>query len=274
MFLGRRARRPRRERVPHVFVTRPRQPKPEVTLWSGCCVDRIDHPCTRDGGGGIELSGDYSRGHSLLLCTSLPRNCRGGCGQIRSTPRSSVRRGIPWRGSLTERLARAVRARHPHPRIPCVSPDLRRNQRCAGDAAAPNVRVVYVPGDPLRAIDLHRASALSGRLPADGLTASDVAHPVVTARRKRRCSISGRSFGRTTGRDPVGTLGRLLGNGHRHPAHAARGDGPGDPASRCPLTRVVRSRASPRAETTSSSRRGIESRRSPCPRPGSARPSM
>ena len=111
---------------------------------------------------GFELSGDYSIVIPLLAATSLAallsRQLR-----IDSVYTEELRlRGIPWRGSLTERLALAVSARDILTMDPpCLEPDTPISEALAL-LAEPNTRVVYVRGDPLRALDLHDAKRLWG----------------------------------------------------------------------------------------------------------------
>jgi CIC family chloride channel protein len=96
------------------------------------------------------------------------------------------RHGIPWRGNLTERLARAVHARDilqmDPPKVPADAPiDEALRQLEQG-----RTRAVYVfDGATVRAIDLHAAKAVwaararGERTPA--LRAGDVAQPVPVA---------------------------------------------------------------------------------------------
>jgi CIC family chloride channel protein len=165
---------------------------------------------------GFELSGDYSLVIPLLLCTIIAAELSRRLRQDSVYTEELRRSGIPWRGSLTERLARAVSARDILTLDPPVlSPDAPISA-VLEMLQAPNVRVVYVPGDPLRAIDLHEAKRLwSGRLPAGGLTANDVAHPVVTARPEETLlDLSEKLWANDWGEIPVAELGpppRLMG---------------------------------------------------------------
>jgi len=204
--------------VPHVFVTRASAAEAGgyALVGMAALIASTTHAPVMAAALGFELSGDYSLVIPLLLCTIIAAELSRRLRQDSVYTEELRRSGIPWRGSLTERLARAVSARDiltldP----PVVSPD-------APISAAlemlqpPNVRVVYVPGDPLRAIDLHEAKRLwSGRLPADGLTASDVAHPVVTARPEETLlDLSEKLWANDWGEIPVADPGpppRLMG---------------------------------------------------------------
>ena len=126
----------------------------------------------------FELSGDYSLVIPLLLSTTLAALLSRRLRADSVYTEELRRRGIPWRGSLTERLAQAVSARDilamDPPRVDASAPVAEVLERLA----APNVRVVYVPGSPLRAIDLNDAKRLWGEPRKDALLAGDVAHPV------------------------------------------------------------------------------------------------
>ena len=121
---------------------------------------------------GFELSGDYSIVIPLLAATSLAallsRQLR-----IDSVYTEELRlRGIPWRGSLTERLALAVSARDILTMDPpCLEP----GNEIFG------VRE-YVRGDPLRALDLHDAKRLWGMERIVGATCGEAAHEVTVVR--------------------------------------------------------------------------------------------
>ncbi|TMA11103.1 MAG: CBS domain-containing protein [Deltaproteobacteria bacterium] len=131
---------------------------------------------------GFELSGDYSIVIPLLAATSLAallsRQLR-----IDSVYTEELRlRGIPWRGSLTERLALAVSARDILTMDPpCLEPDTPISEALAL-LAEPNTRVVYVRGDPLRALDLHDAKRLWGMERIVGATCGEAAHEVTVVR--------------------------------------------------------------------------------------------
>lgn len=127
---------------------------------------------------GFELSGDYSLVLPLLAGTSIAALLSRRIRADSVYTEELRRRGIPWRGSLTERLARAVVARDilalDPPQVAADAPVASALQQLA----QPNVRVVYVPGPPLRAVDLNDAKRLWGSTDALPLRAGDVAHPV------------------------------------------------------------------------------------------------
>ncbi|GAC1340651.1 MAG: ClcB-like voltage-gated chloride channel protein [Myxococcales bacterium] len=135
---------------------------------------------------GFELSGDYSVVVPLLLAASVAalvsRFLRADSvytGELR-------RRGISWRGSLTERLARAVQA---HDLVEMNPPQVEPGAPVAEVLALlsqPDARVVYVAGEPLRAIDLGQAKKLwegaAGGQPPPTLSAGELAHEVDAVR--------------------------------------------------------------------------------------------
>jgi CIC family chloride channel protein len=131
---------------------------------------------------GFELSGDYSLVIPLVAGTSLAALLSRRLRPDSVYTEELRRRGIPWRGSLTERLAHAVSARdlltldppHVEPGAPL--------QEALRKLAEPDARVVYVSGEPLRALDLRDAKLLwaADRLPAQ--TCGEVAHLVRVAR--------------------------------------------------------------------------------------------
>lgn len=127
----------------------------------------------------FELSGDYAIVLPLLLATGLSAFVSRALYGESVYTQELRERGIPWRGSLSERLARAVRAgelmRPDAPVLPADAP--------IADALAmleADHRVVWVPGPPLRAVDLGvarplwAASARGEPVPA---TVGDVAVP-------------------------------------------------------------------------------------------------
>jgi CIC family chloride channel protein len=113
----------------------------------------------------FELSGDYGVVLPLLVATVLSTAVARRLRPDSIYTEELRRRGIPWEGSLAERLARAVRAA-----------DLLEKDPFTVDAAAPvakameilvrtRARVVFVVGGPaVGAIDLHLAAEIwSGR---------------------------------------------------------------------------------------------------------------
>lgn len=160
----------------------------------------------------FELSGDYSLVIPLLIGTSI-----AALVSTRIRPDSIYteelrRRGIPWRGSLTERLANAVIARD----ILTMDPPSVEADAPVSAAlellASPNVRVVYVPGTPIRAIDLNDAKRLWGSPAREGMRAGDVAHAVpLVAPKDSLLDLGEKLWTADWGELPVCDEGRLLG---------------------------------------------------------------
>ena len=103
----------------------------------------------------FELSGDYSLVIPLIAATALAALISRRLRADSIYTEELRRRGIPWRGSLTERLANTVAARD----ILGMDPPQVDGAAPLADALAalslPNVRVMYVPGNPLKALDLN-----------------------------------------------------------------------------------------------------------------------
>jgi CIC family chloride channel protein len=126
----------------------------------------------------FELSGDYSLVLPLLAGTSIAALISRRLRAESVYTEELRKRGIPWRGSLTERLARAVVVRD----ILSLDPPTVAADAPAAAAlellAMPNARVVYVRGQPLRAIDLNDAKRLWTAGAHAELRAGEVAHVV------------------------------------------------------------------------------------------------
>jgi CIC family chloride channel protein len=170
--------------VPHVFVTHASAAEAGgyALVGMAALIASTTHAPVMAATLGFELSGDYSLVLPLLLSTIIAAEVSRRLRPDSVYTEELRRSGIPWRGSLTERLARAVSARDILVSDPAVVAPEAPIQAALRALKAPNARVVYVPGEPLRGIDLHEAKKLwSGDTPADGLTAADVAHPVQTA---------------------------------------------------------------------------------------------
>ena len=160
----------------------------------------------------FELSGDYSLVIPLIAGTSIAALLSRRIRADSVYTEELRRRGIPWRGSLTERLAHAVIARD----ILTMDPP-----RVAADAPvsfaleqlnAPNIRVVYVPGAPIRALDLNDAKRLWTDPGRDRLRAGDVAHEVpVVAPRDSLLDLGEKLWTTDWGELPVCDEGKLLG---------------------------------------------------------------
>ncbi|HEX3344863.1 MAG TPA: chloride channel protein, partial [Polyangiaceae bacterium] len=135
----------------------------------------------------FELSGDVSLLPPLLVGTALATLIGRTLRPLSIYTEELERRGIPWRGNLTERLARTVHARdilQMDP--PRVAPDTPIDQALAMLERG-HTRAVYVFSDDgsARAIDLHAAkgiwAARARGQPATGMCAGDVAVPVPVA---------------------------------------------------------------------------------------------
>jgi CIC family chloride channel protein len=135
---------------------------------------------------GFELSGDYGvvlpLMMSTVLATVLSRRLRPGSIYTEEL----LRRGIPWEGSLAERIARAVRARDIFEMDPYVVDRAAPAQAALDILGKTRARVVFVTGGDagsVGAIDLHIAaelwSAADGR--AKQVSAGALARPVPTA---------------------------------------------------------------------------------------------
>jgi len=136
----------------------------------------------------FELTGDYALVLPLLLATAV------GTLLARAIERDSIytaelrRRGIPWEGTLAERLARAARARDLMEPDPMVVPAATPIEAALSRFAEGRGRLLYVvDGGPVRAISLTAAKGLWAAcmrgegLPA-GATAGDLAAPVTAIR--------------------------------------------------------------------------------------------
>ena len=106
----------------------------------------------------FEFTGDTSLLPPLLLAATLATLVGRRIAPESVYTAELKRRGIPWRGTMSERIARAVRAKD----ILEMDPPEVRADASVDDALAlleqPMVRAVYVTGDPpVRVIDLHDA---------------------------------------------------------------------------------------------------------------------
>jgi CIC family chloride channel protein len=160
----------------------------------------------------FELSGDYSLVVPLIAGTSIAALVSRRIRPDSVYTAELRRRGIPWRGSLTERLAHAVIARDilvmDAPSIAADAP----LSAALDQLSAPNVRVVYVPGPPLRALDLNDAKRLWRTPDRDRLRAGDLAHAVpVVAPKESLLEVGEKLWTTDWGELPVCEEGRLLG---------------------------------------------------------------
>jgi len=203
--------------VPHVFVTHASAAAAGgyALVGMAALIAATTHAPMMAAALGFELSGDYSLVIPLLLCTIIAAELSRRLRQDSVYTEELRQSGIPWRGSLTERLARAVSARDILTLDPPVVPSDAPISAALELLERPNVRVVYVLGDPLRAIDLHQAKRLWSGLPTAGLTAADLAHPVEIARPEETLlDLSEKLWANDWGEIPVAEPGpppRLIG---------------------------------------------------------------
>jgi CIC family chloride channel protein len=135
----------------------------------------------------FEITGDVSLLPPLLVGTAIATTIGRRLRPFSIYTEELERRGIPWRGNLTERLARAVRARD----ILEMDPPQVRENAPVDDALAKleqgRARAVYVLYDDgrVRAIDLHVAKGIwAARARGEGpppARAGDVAQSVPVA---------------------------------------------------------------------------------------------
>jgi CIC family chloride channel protein len=159
----------------------------------------------------FELSGDYSLVIPLLCATALAALLSRQLRPDSVYTEELRRRGIPWRGSLTERLAHAVAARD----ILTMDPPQIAADAPLADALArlsePEVRVVYVPGEPLRALDLSDLKRLWSS-PDPLLRIGDRAHEVASvAPQDSLLDLAQKLWTAPWGELPVVEEGRLAG---------------------------------------------------------------
>ena len=163
----------------------------------------------------FELSGDYAVVLPLLLATSVAAFVSSRLRSDSIYTEELARRGIPWRGNLTERLARTVRASDILSMdAPCVGPDTPLVEVLARFVNA-DIRAVYVV-DPqgVRRIDVHLALRLCREGRSSGL-AGEVAVPLEAVTPDATLlELSEKLWGLDWGEVPVvedGTSGRFLG---------------------------------------------------------------
>lgn len=171
--------------VPHILVTRASAAEAGgyALVGMAALIAATTHAPVMAAALGFELSGDYSLVVPLLLSTIIAAEVSRRLKQDSVYTEELRTSGIPWRGSLTERLARAVSARDILALDPPVVAPQTPIAKVLEELQQPNVRVVYVSGDPLRVVDLHEAKHIwSERNVAPGATAADLAHAVQTAR--------------------------------------------------------------------------------------------
>lgn len=134
----------------------------------------------------FEFTGDVSLLPPLMVGTAIATLIGRRLRPYSIYTEELERRGIPWRGSLTERLARSVRARDilqmDPPRVPPSAPV----DEALARLETGNTRAVYVvDGGSVRVIDLHVAkgiwAARARGEPAGGGLAGDLARSVPVA---------------------------------------------------------------------------------------------
>ncbi|HET7788249.1 MAG TPA: chloride channel protein [Myxococcales bacterium] len=160
----------------------------------------------------FELSGDYSLVVPLLAGTSLAALVSRRLRPDSVYTEELRLRGIPWRGSLTERLAHAVIARD----ILTLDPPSVGADASLSEAlerlAQPNVRVVYVTGSPLRALDLNDAKRLWASPRREEQRAAAAAHEVASvAPQDSLLDLGEKLWSADWGELPVCDQGKLLG---------------------------------------------------------------
>jgi chloride channel protein, CIC family len=160
----------------------------------------------------FELSGDYSLVVPLLAGTSLAALVSRRLRQDSVYTEELRLRGIPWRGSLTERLAHAVIARDILALDPPSVPAEASLSEALERLAQPNVRVVYVQVSPLRALDLNDAKRLWAAPRREEQRAADAAHEVPTvAPQDSLLDLGQKLWTADWGELPVCHEGKLLG---------------------------------------------------------------
>lgn len=134
----------------------------------------------------FELSGDYGVVLPLFLATVLATAVARRLRPDSIYTEELRRRGIPWEGTLAQRLARAVRAADIMEKDPFTVDRGAPAAAALGILARTRARVVFVVGGPtVGAIDLHAAAEIwSGARPAvpEGATCGDIAASVAAAR--------------------------------------------------------------------------------------------
>jgi CIC family chloride channel protein len=135
----------------------------------------------------FELSGDYAIVLPLLLSTAVATLLSRALSRDSIYSAELRRKGIPWEGTITERLARAARARDlmdPEALVAHADEPL---ERALARFAEARGRLLYVvDGGPLRAISLTAAktvwaACMKGEPLAPDATAGRLATPIVSA---------------------------------------------------------------------------------------------
>jgi CBS domain-containing protein len=129
---------------------------------------------------GFELSGDYGVVLPLFIATVI------ATAVARRSTRDSIytaelsRRGIPWEGTLAQRLARSVRARDILEKDPLTIDGRSPASAALAMLQTSRARAIYVTGGAaIKVIDLRIAARLAGE--ESTMTALEVAVPVPSA---------------------------------------------------------------------------------------------
>jgi CIC family chloride channel protein len=128
---------------------------------------------------GFELSGDYGVVLPLLLGTAIATVVSRRASRESIYTAELIRRGIPWEGTLGQRLARVVRAEDILEKDPLTVDGRAPAIKAAAMLLKSRARVVYVlAGTGIKALDLRLAARVAADSPAEGILASEVAVPV------------------------------------------------------------------------------------------------
>jgi CIC family chloride channel protein len=133
----------------------------------------------------FELSGDYGVVLPLLVATVLATAVARRFRPDSIYTEELRRRGIPWEGTLAQRLARAVRAVDIMEKDPFTVAHAAPVEKALDILARTRARVVFVVGGPaVGAIDLHVAAEIwsGGRQTPAGQTCGELAAAVPIAR--------------------------------------------------------------------------------------------
>jgi CIC family chloride channel protein len=131
---------------------------------------------------GFELSGDYGVVLPLLLGTAIATTVSRRLTRESIYTAELVRRGIPWEGTLAQRLARSVRAEDILEKDPLTIDGRQPASVAVAMLQKSRARAIYVLGGAtIKVIDLRLAARLAGRVSPSSALAADVALPVPTA---------------------------------------------------------------------------------------------
>jgi CIC family chloride channel protein len=201
--------------VPHLFAARASAAEAGGYALAGMAalVAATTHAPLMAATLGFELSGDYSLVIPLVLSTAIAALLSRRLRPDSIYTEELRRRGIPWRGSLTERLAHAVAARD----ILTMDPPQVAGEAPLAEALArlsePGVRVVYLRGStPLRALDLDDLKRHGRGMLAPPIRAAECAHEVTSvAPQESLLDLAEKLWTAPWGELPVVEDGRLFG---------------------------------------------------------------